>query len=80
MTVTLMMVECWHMGHTYRCQIWGRGGGRQDHSKTFTQKQSKQDRDNREDVWEKLEKSKLDSDSSGDADMLKVNLAKDGQD
>ena len=56
------------------------GGGRQDQSKTFTQKQSKQDRDNREDVWEKLEKSKLDSDSSGDADMLKVNLAKDGQD
>ena len=24
--VTLMMVECWYMGHTYRCQIWGRGG------------------------------------------------------
>ena len=45
-----------------------RGGGRQDHSKTFTQKQSKQGRDNREDLWEKLEKSKLDSDISGDAE------------
>ena len=35
-------------------QRGGGGGGRQDHSKTFTQKQSKKDRDKREDVWEKL--------------------------
>ena len=49
-------------------QRGGGGGGRQGHGKNYTQKQSKQDHGKREELWEKLEKSKLDSDSSGDAD------------